>query len=119
MPGAAIGHESLRLVLRQPVAAVQIFQIDAASQAGFLAEIPADTEIEITGSGYNERTAMVTWLGQRFFVFLQDLANSASTSQVTSSERLSVAVSAARGCKADSSSVTRLSNRSNSRTISS
>ena len=40
---------------------------------GGISELPAGAEVEICGEGFNERTVIVHWRGEFFFVFLQDL----------------------------------------------
>lgn len=56
------------------LSAIQIEQTeDGKARLGMIAPIPEGAELEVCGSGFNDRTVKARWQNKFYFVFLQDI----------------------------------------------
>jgi hypothetical protein len=55
------------------ISAIELIRSDSGARLGHIAAVPGGSQLEICGSGFNQRTVKVRWNDRFFFVFLQDL----------------------------------------------
>jgi hypothetical protein len=62
------------VVAPKDISAIQIEQTDdGKARLGMLAPIPEGAELEVCGTGFNNRTVKARWRDRFYFVFLQDI----------------------------------------------
>lgn len=63
-----------RITLREDITALHLHCAhEGEPPAGSLSPLPLGATVCICGHGFNTRTVMVTWQGEMYFVFLQDI----------------------------------------------
>jgi len=56
------------MTLKKPIAALNL-----GLHSSFIAQLPANANVEVCGEGFNDRSLTVRWRNELFFVFQQDL----------------------------------------------
>ncbi|MDQ2777249.1 MAG: hypothetical protein M3Y57_20380 [Acidobacteriota bacterium] len=61
--------------LPREISTIQIIAAgEEKARMGLIVSIPAVSEVELCGIGFNDRTVRICWQGGYYFVFLDDLA---------------------------------------------
>jgi hypothetical protein len=62
------------ITLRKSIVAIKIHAAeDRKEQHGVILQLPNGAELHVWGKGFNSRTLKVSWGGELYFVFMQDI----------------------------------------------
>jgi hypothetical protein len=62
------------LTLRREITALRLREpLTAAYDSAKFVELPKGAELSVCGAGFNNRTVMIRWQGDSYYVFEQDL----------------------------------------------
>jgi hypothetical protein len=56
------------------ISAIHLEPTINGAKLGIITQIPAGTNLDLCGDGYNDRTVKVRWRDQFYFVFLSDIS---------------------------------------------
>ena len=68
------GSAQSTYTLPRNVSAIQVLPApDGGLRMGTILQLPAGTQVQVCGDGFNERTVKVAWEGGYYFLFFEDL----------------------------------------------
>ena len=73
IPREKVVNRLCRLARRIPAILLEKAEHDGRGKLGLILHLPADSDVEICGDGFNSRTVKVCHQGLYYFVFAEDL----------------------------------------------